>query len=154
MLRHLLPFLVLALLAACGRPGADISREIARQFQLSGGNSVNLAQAVAGPWEEVCVLGPSSDNITANNTLGFDWNAESKTSIRSNEGISLLVFVKDGDVVEYVEHPRADGDFSRESGKCFAREESAFVHDPIPAKGWPGLVSRGARRSEPMSPHR
>ena len=146
MTRHLLPLLVLASLAACGRPGADVSREIARQFQLSDGGSLNLAQAVPGAWEEVCVLGPYSDNIAASNTLGFDWNAESKTSIQSNDSIALLVFVKDGDVLEYVEHPLADGDFSRLSGKCFAREESAFVHEAIPAKGWPGLVSKNARR--------
>jgi hypothetical protein len=138
--------LVLASLAACDRPGGDLSREIARQFHLSGGGSVNLAQAVAGSWEEVCVLGPYSDNVTASNTLGFDWNAESRTSIQTNEAISLLVFLRDGDVVDYVEHPRADGDFSRVSGKCFAREDSTFVHEAIPAKGWPGLVNRSVRR--------
>ena len=145
-MRRCLPLLALALLAACGRPGADISREIARQYQLSGGGSVNLAQAVPGPWEEVCVLGPRSDNIAAGNTLGFDWDAEGRTSIETDERISLLVFVKDGEVTQYVEHPRADGDFSRVSGKCFAREESGFVHEAIPAGGWPGLVSKTARR--------
>jgi hypothetical protein len=138
--------LLASLLAGCGRPGAELSREIARQFQLSGGGSVNLAQAVPGPWEEVCVLGPRSDNIVAGNTLGFDWNAQARTSIEDNDNIALLVFVKDGEVLEYVEHPRADGDFSRLSGKCFAREESVFVHEAIPAKGWPGLVSKSARR--------
>ena len=146
MVRPIVSLLMLAALSACDRPGANISREIARQFQLSGGLSVNLALAVARPWEEVCVLAPYSDNITASNTLGFDWNAESKTSIQFNDGIALLVFVKDGDVLEYVEHPRADGDFSRLGGKCFAREESMFVHEAIPEKGWPGLVSKSARR--------
>lgn len=140
------PLLVLALLVACDRPGSDISGEIARLFELSGGGSVNLAQAVPGPWDEVCVLGPLSDNTAAGKTLGFDWNVESKSSIQTNEAIALLVFIKDGDVLHYVEHPRADGDFSNLSGKCFAREESVFVHDPIPAKGWPGLVNKAARR--------
>ena len=143
---RLTTLLLLALLAACGRPGAEISREIARQFQLSGGGSVNLAQAVPGAWDEVCVLGPRSDNIAASNTLGFDWNAESRTSIDTDDNISLLVFVRDGEVLDYVEHPRADGDFSRVSGKCFPREESVFVHEAIPDKGWPGLVSKNARR--------
>jgi hypothetical protein len=146
MVRPLVSLLVLVSLAACGRPGSGISREIARQFQLSGGGSVNLAQAVPGTWEEVCVLGPRSDNTLASNTLGFDWNAESKTSIEDNDAITLLVFVRDGEVQDYVEHPRADGDFSRLSGKCFAREESAFVHESIPARGWSGLVSKTARR--------
>jgi hypothetical protein len=92
------------------------------------------------------VLGPRSDNIVAGNTLGFDWNAEARTAIEDSDDIALLVFVKDGDVLEYVEHPRADGDFSRLSGKCFPREESVFIHEAIPAKGWPGLVSTSARR--------
>ena len=146
MFRHLVALLALACLAACSRPGAEVSREIARQYHLSGGGSVNLAQAVPGQWEQVCVLGPRSDNAAARDTLGFGWNAESRTSIRTSERIALLVFVKDGEVVDYVEHPRADGDFARVGGKCFAREESSFVHDAIPATGWPGLVARTARR--------
>ena len=146
MWRPLVSLVVLAALSGCGRPGADISREISRQFHLSGDGSVNLAMAVPRPWEEVCVLAPYADNIAASNTLGFDWNAESKTSIHSDDGIALLIFVKDGDVLDYVEHPRADGDFSRLGGKCFAREESMFVHESIPLKGWPGLVSKSARR--------
>lgn len=146
MLRRVLPLLVVAALAGCDRPNDAISREIARHFQLSGDGSVNLAQAVPGQWEEVCVLGPHADNVAAGNTLGFDWNVESKSSIHTNDAIALLVFVKDGEVLDFVEHPRGDGDFSRLGGKCFAREESAFVHEPIPAKGWPGLVSKSARR--------
>lgn len=146
MWRPLVSLVVLAALSGCDRPGADISREIARQFHLSGDGSVNLAMAVPRPWEEVCVLAPYADNITASNTLGFDWNAESKTSIRTDDGIAVLIFVKDGDVLDYVEHPRADGDFSRLGGKCFAREESRFVHESMPLKGWPGLVSKSARR--------
>lgn len=147
MSRHLLSVLVLSVsLTACDRPDRDASLEIARQFQLSGAGSVNLAQAVPGGWEEVCVLASYADNVVASNTLGFDWNAESKTSIQTNDSISVLVFVKDGEVLRYVEHPRADGDFSRLGGKCFAREESVFVHEPVPRAGWPGLVNRSARR--------
>ncbi|MFC5497803.1 hypothetical protein ACFPOE_09700 [Caenimonas terrae] len=146
MARPIASLLLLAALAACSRPGAELSHEIARRFQLSGGGSVNLAEAVPGPWDEVCVLAPGADNVAANNTLGFGWNAESKTSIRSNENISVLVFVKDGEVLQYVEHPRADGDFSRLGGKCFPRQDSVFVQEEIPAKGWPGLVNRSERR--------
>jgi hypothetical protein len=131
-----------ALLAACGRPGAEVSGEIGRMFQQSGGTSVNLAQIVPGNWDELCVLGPYSDNRAARQALGFDWNAEAKTSIHDNEGIALLLFVRDGKILEYVEHPRADGDFANLSGKCFSRDDAAFVHDPTPVTGWPGLVSR------------
>lgn len=146
MVRPLLVLLMLAALAACDRPGRKLSQEIGRQFQLSGDGSVNLAQAVPGPWDHVCVLAPYSDNTAARNALGFAWNAEARTSIHTNDGIALLVFVRDGDVLDYVEHPRGDGDFSNLGGKCFAREESAFVHQPIPARGSSGLVNKTARR--------
>ena len=137
---------MLAALAGCERPGRNVSSEIGRQFQLSGDGSVNLAQVVPGPWDEVCVLAPYSDNTAARKTLGFDWNAEARTSIHTNDSIALLVFVKNGDVLDYVEHPRGDGDFSNLGGKCFAREESAFVHQPIPSRGSSGLVNKTARR--------
>lgn len=72
-------------------------------------------------------------------TLGFDWNVESQTSIRSNDGITLLLFVRDNDVVEYVEHPRNQGDFSNLTMQCFLREKATFVQQQRPTEGWAGL---------------
>ena len=130
-------------LAAVGCTSRDASSvAIAGQFDESKGTSVNLAAAVPGNWEKVCVLGPYSTNETAKKALGFEWSAESKTSITTNEGISLLLFVRENKVIAYVEHPRNHGDFSNLTAQCFPKEKAQFVHDPKPAKGWPGLLPK------------
>lgn len=115
------------------------SATIAKQFAESKGSSVSLAAAVPSAWEKVCVLGPYSNNNIAKKTLGFEWNAEEKTSIHTNESISLLLLVQGRQVVSYVEHPRNHGDFSNLTTQCFPREKAQFFHDPIPTKSWPGL---------------
>jgi hypothetical protein len=131
------------LVAAVGCTALDsTSSAIAKQFAESKGSSVSLTTAVPGDWEKVCVLGPYSSNDTAKQTLGFEWNAEAKTSIQTNEGISLLLFVQDKQVVSYVEHPRNHGDFSNLTTQCFPREKAQFIHDPKPTKGWPGLFPK------------
>lgn len=131
------------LVAAVGCTAHDsTSSAIAKQFAESNGSSVSLTAAVPGAWEKVCILGPYSYNDTAKQTLGFEWNAEAKTSIQTNEGISLLLFVQDKQVVSYVEHPRNHGDFSNLTTQCFPREKAQFIYDPKPTKGWPGLFPK------------
>src|SRR5215217_8088707 len=105
---------VVLVLASCESPlaGAETSKTIAKQFEQSGRTSVDLAEAVPGQWDRVCVIGPYNDNAAVRTTLGFDWDAQSQTSIYVNDGISLLLFVSGGRVVQYVEHPRNSGDFS------------------------------------------
>lgn len=141
MCRLLYLHFVLALVA-CDFPTSEISKNIKRGFESSGGSSINLADAVAGPWEKVCILGPYMNNETAKTTLGFEWDVEAKTSIASNEGVSLLLFLRDGKVIDYAEHPRNQGDFSNLTMKCFLRENAVFTQDPSPMKGWPGLFNK------------
>lgn len=143
-MRRLLYLLSVLPLVACDFPASEISKNITRGFESSGGKSINLAEAVAGPWEKVCILGPYVNNDTAKTTLGFEWDVEAKTSITSNEGISLLLFLRDGKVIEYAEHPRNQGDFSNLTMKCFLKENAVFTQDPSPMKGWPGLFNKNA----------
>ena len=135
---------VLMCAAGCERPlaGGEISHEIAKQFELSGRRSVDLAKAAPGPWEKVCIIGPYMDNTGVSATLGFEWDSRSKTSILTNDSISLLLFVRGNQVVEYVEHPRKHGDFSNLNTRCFAREKALFMQDQAPAAGWPGLIPK------------
>lgn len=134
------PLALLFLVLAGCQSGNPVSRAIADQFSASGGRRVDLASAVPGEWERVCILGPYSDDAAARRTLGFEWRAEVLTGIAQNDGISLLVFVKDGAVAGYVEHPRRYGDFTNLSGRCFPRSGSKFVQAPNPTKGWPSLL--------------
>jgi hypothetical protein len=133
---------VFAMLAVGGCASQDISTAIAEQFTKSNGGSVNLVEAAPGAWERVCILGPYSNNETTKQTLGFEWNAEIRTSIESDDGVSVLLFVQGNHVVAYVEHPRGQGDFSNLTTQCFSRAKAQFTHDPHPEKGWPGLFQK------------
>jgi hypothetical protein len=134
---------VLMLLASAGcSMESDLSSRIGEQFETNGRVSVNLAEVESGSWERVCILGPYSDNRAARKMLGFDWNAERNTSIKTNDGISLLIFVEGDRVAQYAEHSRARGDFTNLSGRCFRKEESLFVQIDSPSKGWPGLFPK------------
>src|SRR4051794_14351008 len=75
--------LTLAGLQACSDSEPRISVSIAGQFRRSAGALVDLAEANPAAWDRVCVLGPLTDNRFAKRTLGFDWDAEGKTVIRT-----------------------------------------------------------------------
>lgn len=125
---------ILVALAGCG--SRDTS-PIAEQFLESGRKKVDLASAVPGAWDRVCILGPYSSDAAAREALGFDWPAEKLTSIGHQDGVSLLVFVQENRVERHIEHSRAAGDFSSLSGRCFPRGKSKFVQAP---KGQAGLA--------------
>ena len=130
--------LVLILVAITGcRDSASSS--IAEQFSASGRKGVDLAAAVPGNWDRVCVVGPYSSDAVAAQTLGFEWPAETLTDIERDDGISLLVFVRDKSAIDYVEHSRGSGDFSNLTGRCFSHTKAKFVQVAKPVKGWPGL---------------
>jgi hypothetical protein len=141
---RLIPFVsALLAVAACDFPAlyptTETSKNIGRHFESTGRTTVNLAGAVPSPWEKVCILGPYMRNEDAKTTLGFEWNVEAKTEIKTNEGISLLLFVRGGEVVEHVQHPRHLGDFTNLTMRCFAREKAIFIQKNMPTKGWAGL---------------
>lgn len=128
--------LILVALAGCGNLA---SSSIADQFSASGRKGVDLAAAVPGKWDRVCVLGPYSSDAVAAQTLGFKWPVETLTDIKRDDGISLLVFVQGKTVISYVEHPRGSGDFSNLTGRCFSHGSARFVQVAQPATGWSGL---------------
>ena len=137
------PGLLCCALAVAGcTPGPGISMEINGQFRDSQGGDVDLAKAYPANWDRVCILGPYSDNATAKSALGFDWDIEGQTAIHTNDGLSLLLFVRQDKVLAAVEHPRAMGDFTKLSGKCFARARARFYQVQRPEAGGPGLFPK------------
>ena len=130
---------ILLVVPACDAPTSKVSQNITQQFESSARTFVNLTEVLSSEWEKVCILGPYSDNKATEKTLGFKWDVESASKIATNDSIALLLFVKDKNVIESVEHPRRDGDFTNLSRKCFAREMASFHHQTNPPKGWPGL---------------
>jgi hypothetical protein len=134
--------LILSLLALCSctRGGGDISSQIEAQFKAGPTAPVNLALVGPSSWERFCVLGPYTNNERAEQVLGFKWDAEAKTSIALNDGINVLVFVQGQKVIEYVEHPRNQGDFSQLQPRCLSRAHAVVVRKET-GTGWVVLVS-------------
>ncbi len=134
--------LLLLILPACDSTTPTITEEITRQFQSSGRTFVNLEKVVPNAWDKVCILGPYSTLKHVYDTLGFDWPLEMLSSISTDDSIALLLFVENQEVIQFVEHPRRDGDFANLSRQCVARNKSTFYHLTNPPKGWPGLFPK------------
>ena len=132
-------YVLLALLVTC-TGCADYSAEISNQFKASGKTSIDLQEAVPTQWEKVCVFGPYSDNEEIEQVVGFKWPAESRTNIKDSDGISLLLFVREKSVIEYVEQPRDEGDFARLDGRCFNSSTARFKSVKDARHNWSYLV--------------
>ena len=130
---------IIFLLAACAGC-TDYSSDISDQLNANGRNSIDLMQAVPIKWDKVCILGPYSGDNEAEKILGFEWPAESRTDIEDSDGITLLLFVRDKSVIEYVEHPRDQGDFSRLDSRCFKASSAKFRSVTGSHDNWSFLV--------------
>nr|WP_315489767.1 hypothetical protein [uncultured Rhodoferax sp.] len=119
--------LVCFLLPACSRINTDISTKIEAEFNASQTAPIDLTVVLPTPWDRVCVLAPYRDNEQTEKILGFKWNSDSKTSIRGNDGINVLVFIQGSEVVAYTEHRRDKGDFSRMLPSCLMRDQAMVV---------------------------
>ena len=114
---------VLLTLPSCESPTLNLSEEITRQFQSSGRTFVNLPKVLPSVWDKVCILGPYSTSNHAYDTLGFAWPVETHSTISVSDSIALLLFVNNKEIVEFVEHPRRDGDFANLSRAMFCARE-------------------------------
>lgn len=125
-------------LAACS--ASRISDAIGDHVKTT--KAVDLQTVGAEGWDRVCVLGPYSTDRGAQETIGFSWPVESRSAIAWNDGISLLLFVREQHVVHAVEHPRDRGDFSELSGRCFLPDEAQFIRRNGEGDEWPHLAPR------------
>ena len=97
-------------------------------------------QAVPITWDKACILGAYSRDEEAERTLGFKWPAERRTSIEDSDGIALLLFVQNNSVIEYIEYPLDQGDFSRLASQCFTSSHAKFKVVTDSRKNWAYLV--------------
>jgi len=121
--------LPLMLLIGCSGGSSSISEQITAQVEASKTSPIDLS--VVGPtsWDRVCVLGPYATNQHAEKVLGFKWDAESKTSIAGSDGITVLVFIQNQQVVAFTEHPRNKGDFTKLQPRCLLRSQAIVKRD-------------------------
>jgi hypothetical protein len=100
-----------------------------RQAEQGPGTVVDLAQIGPSGWERVYLFGPYTPHESIHQALGFRWPEADRTSIRSNDGVNLLVFVRGGEVAGWFEHTRNRGDFAEDVARTegYARDEARFV---------------------------
>lgn len=127
--------------ASCGSGRSEISKELESQIKSNKWESIDLSRVGGPDWDRVCIFGPYSDNTRAERVLGFKWDLEKKTSIFSSDGVNVLAFVKDNDIIAYIEHPRNLGDFAELSGRCFSRSNAVLVRKKQRKDNWVSLVS-------------
>jgi hypothetical protein len=121
--------ILLIFVTACSHESNEISAQIESQFKVSSTAPINLALVGPSSWELVCVLGPYTNNEGAEKVLGFKWDAEGKTSIAGSDGVNVLAFIKNHDVIAFTEHPRNIGDFSKLDSQCLARAQATLVRE-------------------------
>jgi hypothetical protein len=96
-----------------------------------------LAEHTGFPWDRVCILGPYTPDEKVDSLTGVQRAAVQAHDIRSNDGINVLMFVREGRIAASVAHPRNRGDFGPEVvGKCYSREEANFSIRVPPPNSW------------------
>lgn len=131
-----------AILSGCS---SDIGKQMSVRSQIkdlttSTAEMIDLSQVGSSAWSRLCVLTPYSTNKMAKDILEFEWDAEAKMSIASNDGITLLVFASDDEVDTHVSYPRGDGDFSSAESACLSRDRAKFVRKQDDS-GWVSFVA-------------
>jgi len=96
-----------------------------RTFERSDGR-LNLANELNGDWDKVCFITPYMDNETAKNIIGFYFDVEAVSGITDLDSITLLVTIKQNQLIEYVEIPRNNIDLSSLDAHCYLREQAQF----------------------------
>ena len=114
-----------------------MSRSIAASVEKTPGTRLVLAEHTGFPWDRVCILGPYTPDEKVDSLTGVQRAAVQAHDIRSNDGINVLMFVREGRIAASVAHPRNRGDFGPEVvGKCYSREEANFSIRVPPPNSW------------------
>ena len=79
-------------------------------------------------WDTVIILTPYSQIKQLENKLNIDLTEIKKTQIVSNDGSNVLAFIKNGQLINYVDLPRNKGDFDNmtDSVNVITKENCSF----------------------------
>jgi hypothetical protein len=98
--------------AGCSGSDAELGQRIAAEVAKGAGTVVRLAEVADFSWDELHIFDPYSSRDLIESRLGFEWPQADHAGIQDSDGVTLLVFVKNGGVVRYVTQPRNQGDFA------------------------------------------
>jgi len=108
--------------------GGRLKSEITGAVNLSA-SEVDLSRVGGSDWSKLCVIGPYATNETAVDLLEFDWDMESASAVEYGDHVTLLVFASDEAVIDYVDYPRAEGDFAQLGTLCLERADATLVKE-------------------------
>lgn len=138
-MRFVKHILALLLVAGCGDGGVSPSvRDQLKSSVSSGATSFDFAAAdPTFSWDRMHVFGPYSGQADVEKELGFRWSDYGRTTIGSSDGVVLLVFVRDGKVVYWYEHPRDAGDLAPlDNDQGYTRTEAKFAIERRTDENW------------------
>jgi hypothetical protein len=78
---------------------------------VKAGKPFRLADVTDFEWDRFYVVHPYMHNESVDRRLGFDWGKAEHSDYRAADGGTLLVFVRDGEVVHAFDQPDSDGYF-------------------------------------------
>lgn len=87
---------------------------------------IALASLTDFEWDHVYVYGAYTDPSVIYEQLGYHWYNRAVSNIQYLDYHTLLVFVSNGKVVEYLEYPLGKGVFSWEAGHNFFSKSNAL----------------------------
>ena len=122
-------FVILAfvsLLAGCNSTATQTRDTLTDQLESSV-ETIDLADIGSSDWERLCVLAPYSTNESAIAQFGFDWDAESETSIERRDDVYIVVFADQENVISHVEMPRQSRELINSSISCLERSNSTIA---------------------------
>jgi hypothetical protein len=91
-------------------------------WKQSQKNSVNFEVYGSNEWDRVCFLGPY--NEFSSELTGLSWDITEYTDVLSSDGHTVVVFINDIEVIDFIVQIRSKGDFSSLSGTCLPRIKS------------------------------
>ena len=83
------------------------------------------------PWDRLYVFPPYTPLQTIESQLGFPWPQNHWTSIEWNDGVNLVVWVRDGKIAQWLEHPRQQELKELALPEGHARKDAKFAVEQI-----------------------
>ena len=121
----------------------SVSRRIAERVASDDGRPIDLTELADFDWDRVYCFDCYSGQGEIEKRLGFKWPGLGGSEIEMSEGVTLIVFVKDGRVVRSFDQPRNAGDFGGiDNPGGLSRSEARFVVSRKDGHSYLKLVGR------------
>jgi hypothetical protein len=93
---------------------------------MTNGTSMSLSKLTDFKWDQVFIFHPYTPEDKIDQTLGFHWRNRVKGELEMNDRYNLMVFVCNGDVVQYARISKSEGNWTFPTTNGFARGQDLF----------------------------